>query len=354
MLRKLTCLLLSACLCVSLAVTASAVTTSAEAEPFAHEMVQYYRFHGEDAWGHIDKLLEEMSVKTPNQSRYWKDIMEGWSWANTRMPVYGETLPDGLPQDDSLAIVVLGYGLNDNGSMKPELLDRLSVALAAAEKYPNALIVLTGGATADDMPELTEAKAMAEVLKDAGIAKERIILEDAALTTTENARNVYHLLTESYPQVEGLAIVTSDYHVRWTSAMFTVISRFESGYNEGKPLEVIANAGCKTEKDSDGMQSQARGVCIITGITFREDAKAPELSIPAPADRFPTEPVTQPTEETQATEPLPEPTVPQEEPEKKSSVLPVVLVLLVVAVIAWVLTPKKPKKRRQRPEWPEA
>ncbi len=354
MLRRIFSLMFALCLCLALSIGASAVTTSAEAEPFAHEMVQYYRFHGEDAWGHIDDLLEKMTAKTPNQARYWKDIMEGWSWANTRMPVYGESLPDGLPQDDSLAIVVLGYNLNDNGSMKPELLDRLEVAQAAAEKYPNALLILTGGATAEDKPELTEAKAMADFLKGAGISESRMILEDAALTTTENARNVYHLLTESYPQVEGLAIVTSDYHVRWTSAMFTVISRFESGYNEGKPLEVIGNAGCKTEKDSDGMQSQARGVCVITGITFREDAKAPELSIPAPADRFPTEPVTQPAEETQAPQNLPEPTVPAEEPEKKTNFLPIVLVLLVVAVIVWVLTPKKPRKRRQRPEWPEA
>lgn len=55
--------------------------------------------------------------------------------------MYNDVLPDGLPDTDELCIVVLGFQLNPDGSMRDELINRLNVALRSAEKYPNAYIV---------------------------------------------------------------------------------------------------------------------------------------------------------------------------------------------------------------------
>ena len=60
-------------------------------------------------------------------------------------------------------MVVLGYQLNADGTMRDELLERLRVAKASAEKYPNAYIVCTGGPTAYEDKTVTEAGRMAEL-----------------------------------------------------------------------------------------------------------------------------------------------------------------------------------------------
>ena len=48
---------------------------------------------------------------------------------NTDMNVNVDVLPDGLPNDDSLCITVLGFALNDDGTMKDELVGRLQTDL---------------------------------------------------------------------------------------------------------------------------------------------------------------------------------------------------------------------------------
>ena len=50
--------------------------------------------------------------------------MDYWSYANNEMILYPDVLPEGLPKDDSLCIVVLGYELAPDGSMKKELIGR--------------------------------------------------------------------------------------------------------------------------------------------------------------------------------------------------------------------------------------
>ncbi len=72
-------------------------------------------------------------------------------------------------------VVILGFQLNPDGSMKDELIERLKVGLKSAEKYPNAYIVCTGGGTAAENAEATEAGEMAKWLEEQGVAKERII-----------------------------------------------------------------------------------------------------------------------------------------------------------------------------------
>lgn len=158
------------------------------------------------------EVLARLRALDPGTADKWESILNRWS-ALEELTLNPEVLPDGLEDTEGLCLVVLGFELNPNGSMKDELLGRLEVALAGAEKYPLARIVCTGGGTASGNPDATEAGKMAEWLVENGVARERIIVEDRSLTTTQNAVNTYRILQEQYPQVRQIAVISSDYHV---------------------------------------------------------------------------------------------------------------------------------------------
>ena len=143
----------------------------------------------------------------------WGGIMEYWDYADTRLELNYDRLPENLPQDDSLCIVVLGFQLLPDGSMAPEMLGRCELALAAARQYPKAYLAVTGGGTAAGNAMVTEAGVMAEWFLEQGIDENRIIREDRSSTTDENAKFTLQILTGEYPQIKSIAVVTSDYHV---------------------------------------------------------------------------------------------------------------------------------------------
>lgn len=285
--RKIGSLIMGTMLAVSLAIPAKAVDQTATA-PYIQRMISYYLHHQEAAQENIDDLLAQIAAIDPRQGKVWENIMDTWAYTNTEMPVFTGVLPDGLPQDDTLCIVVMGYDLEDNGAMKPELLDRLEVALASAQKYPNAFVAVTGGETSD-VAGVTEAGQMADWLKANGIAPERLIVEPNSLSTTANAMNVYDILTASYPQVISVAVVSSDYHIPWGCMMFSTVSEYAYNYQNKPYLEVVGNASCATSTSSDTLYSQAWGISVIAGVSFDGNA-VPALYMP----RETTVPTTQP------------------------------------------------------------
>ncbi|GAB2728612.1 YdcF family protein [Nocardia thraciensis] len=96
----------------------------------------------------------------------------------------GQPLP--TPRGPGTAIVVLGYGLEPDGHMRPELVQRLEAGFVQAVISPQSPVIVTG-----DNPRagVTEADAMARWLIERGIAAERIHVEPAAADTRENAAN---------------------------------------------------------------------------------------------------------------------------------------------------------------------
>lgn len=249
-----------------------------ETANYIQRMISYYLHHQEAAQENIDDLLAKVASIDPLQGKVWKNIMDTWSYTNTEMPVCTDVLPDGLPEDDSLCIVVLGYGLNSNGSMKPELYDRLQVALASAQKYPNAFVAVTGGETSG-VAGISEAGEMAQWLLDNGLSESRLIVENKSLSTTENALKVYDILTTSYPQVISVAIVSSDYHIPWGCMMFSTVSEYAYNYEGKQYLEVVGNAACTTSTTTDTLTSQAWGIATIAGISFDPNT-VPALYLP--------------------------------------------------------------------------
>lgn len=244
------------------------------ATPYIQQMIRYYRYYGEEAWDEIQDLLDTIARLDPEKGALWETIMADWSRCNSEMEIPSGALPDGLPEDNSLCIVVLGYALNSDGSMQPELVDRLEVALASALKYPNAYVAVTGGATASNA-DTTEAEAMVTWLLQNGVSPDRMILETRSLSTTYNAVNTYAMLVRSYPEVRSIAVISSDYHVAWGCAMFQAVCDYTRVYGK-TVIPVVGCAGNVTGNSVDTLYYQSQGICAITGIPFPEGGR-PEL-----------------------------------------------------------------------------
>ena len=85
-------------------------------------LLNYYRHHESDSLTDIYRLLNELEAIDPAQADNWRKIMNRWDYAVNELEIPFGSLPDGLPEDDSLCIVVMGYVLNPNGSMQDELI----------------------------------------------------------------------------------------------------------------------------------------------------------------------------------------------------------------------------------------
>ena len=338
-------------LCMILPLPVSAASGMGKLESYGVELIQYYLHHQDAAADVIWDITRQMKEQDPKQGAAWDKIMFDWAWINSDMPVYEGTLPDDLPGDDSLCIVVMGFGLNPDGSIRQELKNRLEVAMSLAGKYPNAYVLVTGGQTGA-VDGVTEAGQMADWLQKNGLAKSRIIQETQSLSTTANAVNTYKLLTRAYPQVDSIAVVTSDYHIAQSCAMFAAVSNYQSGYKGGKSLELVGNAVCDTGLTENSLVTQAWGMSLIMGIPFDEKAKAPELypvEIPVEVYTEPAEPEPE-HQDTPATE-QPDPVISGEVSESRWKRIEKWVLLaagLVALVIFWIITPKKPKKRNRR------
>ena len=171
-------------------------------------------------------------------------------------PESGLPLPDDLPQDDTLVIEVLGFALQKDGSMREELIHRLETALACAQQYPNAYVLVTGGGTASQAPEATEADAMAAWLLEHGLDESRLIIENRSKTTCENAVFSYEILRQDYPQVHTMAIVTSDYHIPLGCLLFQ--AWFLLNTKASAPdISVAAHASCLAGSYTFTLEEQA-------------------------------------------------------------------------------------------------
>ena len=238
-------------------ITESHVADPEVVQSIVEEIVMDYGYNGSEADERIDSLLMDLTAEDENAGMKWKTIMDLW-----RSPELGEylnydVLPDGLPDTDELCIVVLGFQLNPDGSMRDELINRLTVALRSAEKYPNAYIVCTGGGTAYENDYATEAGEMANWLEDHGIDKERIIVEDNSLTTAQNAIYTYDTLVSEYPSVRYLAIVSSDYHIATVELLFTAEAILKADVPGEEKLIVISNASWDAPSDDLSTMFQA-------------------------------------------------------------------------------------------------
>ena len=229
------------------------------------EMVVDYGAYGTDAEEKVASLLSEMEKADAGTAARWKQVMQIWMSKDLGQPLHYDILPDGLPGTNELCIVVLGFQLNPDGTMREELIQRLTVALASAEKYPNAYIVCTGGGTAAENESASEAGEMAKWLQEHGVDRQRLIVEDNSITTAQNAVFTYDILMSLYPSVNKLAIVSSDYHIATGELLFRAESILRASVPGNERLEVISNAAWKAPSGSLSAMFQAGALIELSG-----------------------------------------------------------------------------------------
>jgi uncharacterized SAM-binding protein YcdF (DUF218 family) len=143
----------------------------------------------------------------------------------------GKPLEERFPKPLNLqsvdGIVVLGGGVDINASAISGTLeinasgDRLTESFLLAQKFPNAKIVYTGGAghfIEFKKTSMTEAEIAADFYQKAGLDMSRVILENKALNTWQNAVNSLKLVQPK--SGETWLLVTSGYHMPRAMGVF--------------------------------------------------------------------------------------------------------------------------------------
>lgn len=254
---------------IMLAMSSLAEENGAERERTARDVIEelavYYGTYGGGAEGKTAELLEELRGIDPAAGAKWGSIMTLWKAVSDGPEIHEGILPDGLPETDELCLVVLGFQLNPDGSMKDELVERLKVALASAQKYPNALVVCTGGGTAPENASATEAGEMAEWLIENGVNPQRVIVENQSLTTAQNAIYTYQILTGRYPQVKQLAIVSSDYHIATGTLLFGAEATLQAEEAGMEIITVVSNAAWPAPSGTLSSMFQAGALIELSG-----------------------------------------------------------------------------------------
>jgi uncharacterized SAM-binding protein YcdF (DUF218 family) len=123
-------------------------------------------------------------------------------------PAVSEAAPPAVVKDFSKpAIVILGYGLNPDGTMRTILRRRVLTGLAVAQFFPQSPIIVTGG---NAQSGRTEAEQMRKMLLLLGFPDSRIIVENKAGSTVQNAQFSVPLAKRA--GTSGIILVTSTTH----------------------------------------------------------------------------------------------------------------------------------------------
>ena len=239
--------------------------TPGNEEEVIEELIVDYAENSGLTGQYSDDMFAALSSSDPDLADRWHNVFESWDYVNSDLVVNSGVLPEGLADTNELCIVVLGFQLNPDGSMQQELIDRLEVALASAQRYSNAYIVCTGGGTAYLNPDVTEARQMARWLGDHGILRSRIIVEGRSLSTAQNAMFTYEILQERYPQVNQIAVVSSDYHIATGTLVLEAWAELIADEPGCPDYTVVSNASCYAQTYDLNYMFQAGALLEMVG-----------------------------------------------------------------------------------------
>ena len=141
------------------------------------------------------------------------------------IPIVKNARTDSDPERDYL--IVLGAAVHgDRPSLALE--NRLKGAIEYLEKYPESLVIVSGGPGKGE--NISEAQMMAQYLTGHGIAAERIIKEDKSTSTKENLTFSFNIIKERGDNPDGnVAIVSSCYHLYRAKSMAKLLGAEAAG-----------------------------------------------------------------------------------------------------------------------------
>ncbi|HEV8672162.1 MAG TPA: YdcF family protein [Candidatus Limnocylindria bacterium] len=119
-------------------------------------------------------------------------------------------------------IVVLGGGMQPDGTPARATSARGSTAAELARLHPRAAIICSGSHGVGRKPRRSEAASMADLIVSAGIDRERIFLEDESRDTIGNAVHVADRYLGAIPP-RAVYIVTSPFHLERSVETFRLV-----------------------------------------------------------------------------------------------------------------------------------
>lgn len=221
-------------------------------------LIGYYR---DGARTDVLRTLDTLKEFSKDDYDQWQSIIDYWDWIENDMVENIGVAPDGLPNDNTHAFVVLGFALKSDGTMQPELVGRLETALASAQKYPNSYILVTGGVKKNGW---TEGDRMHDWLVEHGVADNRILVENKSANTAQNAEFSFDILY-NHPTIKSISMITSQYHLKRGTILYYAESLIRARELGKTPIKLNGNAGWYREDKTSETLSQIAGVSIPYG-----------------------------------------------------------------------------------------
>lgn len=203
----------------------------------------------------IASSFNTLNQIVPEIHDYFKDVLDFINDNKLRF--------DYDPKDTQLDLIcVFGYFLNDDGSLPVKLEQRLNKVRKLAKNYPDATVLISGGAVQNQYCEAVEMK---KHLCDAGIEEERLVSLERARDTVGNIIEFMgYIKSRKY---SNICVVTSLEHLprAWMSLCMGLTS-----HNYNAQL-----FGAATEETISNMEKEIRlsyqTVFRIAGLFEKQD-----------------------------------------------------------------------------------
>ncbi len=164
--------------------------------------------------------------KSKSESPYAKIISNSSNIQNEKYPLrhalsdslIGEVKfldPQELKDNTKTAIIVLGDRSLDETTPTVDMDYRVLKGVELAKKFPEAILIMSGGATKGPTPE---AKMMGLIAWSRGVDPSRIILEDKSQTTGQNAENTAAIIESK--NIRQVFMVTEQSRLEEATAIF--------------------------------------------------------------------------------------------------------------------------------------
>ncbi|MGB7962565.1 MAG: ElyC/SanA/YdcF family protein [Propionicimonas sp.] len=183
-----------------------------------------------------DLVVSSMAASSAWEGTLWTEFLASWQSIDEYLKI-NSSVPTGLP-DKGHVFVVLGSALTKSGRPTVRLERRLKVAITALAKYPNSMVLVTGGVPKNGK---TEAQVMQKWLIAKGIKASRILVESKSASTVSNATNSMAILGASSVYT-SYSLISDSSHLRRASVLFnaaTVLIQEQRG--AAWPIRQAAN-----------------------------------------------------------------------------------------------------------------